>query len=472
MREIDAELLKKNFLLCLVISTLYALVSSYIFIIPLVFSFFLLVYFLKEEFLLPFSIILFLILTGQELEKYRTLVSIGIIFALALLFLKRYGLNFRPYPKVPIQIIYFIIFLSFTLFLSSTLSIDPYSGYLTTLRLFIFFLVCYLYYSLIKNKGTLDRYLIAIFISVLVIGISVIIDISKTGFAFFLIEGTIVRYGGMYENPNYVGLLLLITIPINIALFFRKYIHPYLVKFCLLVILLLSIILLFVSNSRSSIIGTILASAITIAFINKKIFFRFISILTLSLIILLFINEVQDYLALYFRLERVGNREYFWNAGLDIISDHPYFGVGPELFDRYFFTYMPSAVTGLYESSIWKVGRPHPHNFFLLFAAENGALGFVCAVYFFILFFYFSIKTLSMVRNKKTEDYLIIVSAIGIGVGIFFRAFFEVTGIITYGFITRDLPFWILFIIVIHIYQKDETQMKPEDKNSIHSFIK
>jgi O-antigen ligase len=449
---------KYYLILSLVLAVIYALILPKYLIFFLTFIFLIILYQFKEEFILSATIILFLVLTGHEFEKVRSIVNFSLILVMTLVFLKKYGLNFQSYPRVPTQLVYFIVFLLLTLLLSSSLSIDPFSAYLSTLRSIVFFLVCYFYYSLIRNNSTIDKYLIAFFLGVVVIGASVLIDISKTGFTLFLVGGTLNRQGGIYENPNYVGLLLLITIPINIALFFRKFRYYYSFKFGLIVILLLSIILLFVSNSRSSILATLLASSITIAFINKKIFFRFISILILSLAILLLFNEVQDFLALYFRLERAGNREYFWSAGLDIILSHPYFGVGPELFDRYFFSYMPSIVNNLYESSIWSVGRPHPHNFFLLFAAENGVLGFVCAVYFFILFFYFSIKTAALVKNNSVDNYLIIVSTIGIGVGILFRAFFEVTGIITYGFITRDLPLWILFVITIHVYMKNLVQ--------------
>ena len=51
--------------------------------------------------------------------------------------------------------------------------------------------------------------------------------------------------------------------------------------------------------------------------------------------------------------------------------------------------------------------------------------------------------------------YFIISTAItGIGIGMFFRAFIEVTGILSYGYLTLDLPFWLVFIILISIYQK------------------
>lgn len=446
---------KSFFVPSLTIAILCALVSPYIFILFIILCLLLLVYFFREKFFLPASIIIFLVLTGQYLEQYRAIATISIILILALIFFKKYGFNFRTYPRIPIPLVCFVIFLILALSISSAFSIDPLSTYLSNFRLMIFFLICYFYYALINDDGTIDKYLIAIFISVLIVGISILIDISKTGFIIFLLDGIIIRYAGLYENPNYVGLLVMITIPINIAFFFRKYKHPYKVKIILSLVLVLSIVLLFVSNSRSSIVGTFLASAVTIAFINKKIFYGFIGTFVFSLVILFFLSNVQTYLTEYFRLERIGNREYFWNSGLNIISDYPYFGVGPELYDRYFFSYMPSVVSSLYGAHTWIVGRPHPHNFFLLMAAENGILGFISAIYFFIIYFYFCLKTLSMVRKDRTKEYLIIVTAIGVGIGILFRAFFEVTGIITYGFITRDLPFWILFIILIYIYQKN-----------------
>jgi hypothetical protein len=41
---------------------------------------------------------------------------------------------------------------------------------------------------------------------------------------------------------------------------------------------------------------------------------------------------------------------------------------------------------------------------------------------------------------------------IAAGIGLFFRGLFEAIGLIFYGYITADLPFWILFGILIFIY--------------------
>jgi hypothetical protein len=48
--------------------------------------------------------------------------------------------------------------------------------------------------------------------------------------------------------------------------------------------------------------------------------------------------------------------------------------------------------------------------------------------------------------------YFIILGIIAAGIGLFIRGSFEAIGLIFYGYITADLPFWILFSIVIFTY--------------------
>jgi hypothetical protein len=58
------------------------------------------------------------------------------------------------------------------------------------------------------------------------------------------------------------------------------------------------------------------------------------------------------------------------------------------------------------------------------------------------------------------------VTMTGIGIGVFFRSFYEVDGVLTYGYITRDLAFWLIFIIQIFIYQRGKVK-NFSDKNAI-----
>jgi O-antigen ligase len=150
--------------------------------------------------------------------------------------------------------------------------------------------------------------------------------------------------------------------------------------------------------------------------------------------------------------------------GLDVIYDYPFFGVGPDLFDKYFFVYAPSRLISTIDFEVIKLGRPHPHNFFLYFFAENGILGLLTAVSFFVVFFFFAIKSMKLTRNVN-KDYFVLSTVItGIGIGIFIKSFLEVNGYLGYGYLTLDLPFWLMFVIIIYIYQKYSGKL-PEELN-------
>jgi O-antigen ligase len=188
--------------------------------------------------------------------------------------------------------------------------------------------------------------------------------------------------------------------------------------------------------------------------LKRSLFLKsLLALFSVILILIISIPALQDSVINYFRLERLNTREVYWKTGLEVIEDHPVFGVGTDLFQNYFHNYAPSSVYAFFESGAGIFGKPHPHNFFLFYAAENGIAGFLTSVSFFVLFFYFAVLTLRL--TKKSADYFVLsVAVTGIGIGIFFRSFLEITGYLTYGYITTDLPFWLVFGILITIYQK------------------
>jgi len=448
-----AENKKVFIILSFILTALLVLLLNYLPVLIVLNIILIILLFFRNKLLLPISIILFLTITGEELLSYRTVINIAAILIMASLFLHKYGLNFKIYPRVPNYIILYLFFLIIVLFLSSSFSNVPNLGYTVVLRMLVFLIICYTYFSLIEDRKTLTIYFITLFFTAIFIGISILYDILNTGFLLYTIEGSLVRYGGLYQNPNYIGLLLVITIPITVSMFFSNYKNDRIIKFSLTLLLILMFILLFISNSRSSILGVATAVLITLGILHKKLFYGII--IGIALIIVLYLNlpEVNDFFSMYLRLERLYTREYFWSAGLDIIFDYPFFGIGPEMFENYFYTYIPSDFFLFFGfKTTTALGTPHPHNLFLLFTAENGILGLIIAVGFFILFFFYAGKNISECRNKNSEYYPLAVVSFGIGAGILMRAFFEVTGFLTYGFITRDLPFWLVFISVVHIY--------------------
>ena len=131
-------------------------------------------------------------------------------------------------------------------------------------------------------------------------------------------------------------------------------------------------------------------------------------------------------------------------------------GTGAGTFEHLFYTNASSSIIDLMQSSSSTGGTPHPHNLFLYFWAENGILGLLNICFFFYTFFYLIIKVKNRLLDTKGDAYPIVISILSIIVGILVRSFFEITGVITYGFITRDLPLWIILIILIFLYQNLE----------------
>ena len=292
------------------------------------------------------------------------------------------------------------------------------------------------------------------FLTVIVLGGSIFLSLFNSGFSFIELEGSLARFAGFYENPNYAGLLLVVSIPVLISMYFQDYFKSKWKKILITLLLIICIAILLLADSRASLLAIVVSLAFILRVLNKSLFIKiFVSLLVVTGILLL-IPDVQKFLDFYLRLDRLGNRDYFWNAGIDIIKAYPAFGVGPDMFQNYFFTYMPSAVNKFYNMGIWTVGKPNPHNFFLFFTAENGILGFISAIYFWVLFFYIAVKTMIATRKISKEYFILCVSITGIGLGMFVRSFFEITGYLTYGFITRDLPFWLMFVILIKVYRQ------------------
>ena len=413
-----------------------------------------LTYHFGRNFLLVIVILAYLVVTGENADSVRNYLNIAALLILTFLFLQKHGFDFKSYSKVPVEILYFFSFLFFTLLVSSTFSREPVNGIMSIIRLSIFLLICYIFFSLIDSKKILYVYITGLFFAVLVLGGSIFVSLFQSGFSFVVLAGTLARFSGIYENPNYAGLLLVVSVPILICLYFQDYLKSNGYKILITLALLFCITILMLADSRASLLAIVASAAFIIAILNKSLFIK----LSLSLIaligILLLIPDVQNFLDLYLRLDRLSNRDYFWNTGIDIIKAYPVFGVGPDMFQNYFFTYMPSAVNKFYNAGIWTVGKPHPHNFFIFFTAENGILGFVSAIYFWILFFYIAVKSIVLTKNISKEYFILCVAITGIGLGMFIRSFFEITGYLTYGFITRDLPFWLMFVILIKIYRQ------------------
>jgi hypothetical protein len=95
------------------------------------------------------------------------------------------------------------------------------------------------------------------------------------------------------------------------------------------------------------------------------------------------------------------------------------------------------------------------HNYFLVFFSDMGILGLMTAVSLIIIFFNISIKTIKKYKQADPQIYYLIIALFAAGTSIIFRNFFNSIGLLFYGGITTDLPFWLIFGSIIYFYQAD-----------------
>lgn len=407
-----------------------------------------------QRFAIGIILIGYLTATTKYAGDFRIYINIFITIILIYFFLKQYGLHFNEYPKPPTEIILFLATLFLCLTLSSVFSVNPITGFYSIITTFIFFIICYLFYALLEDMRNLYTYIYSIFVIVIILSLSIITDLFRLGSTVFFLRGLYSDEVELYSMIRYTEFVIFfISLILLISLHLLKEPNERFYRIFIKLLIIFNIIILVLANSRGGILAAIVSSSFLFLVIKGR---KFIKVLFFSLIVIIILLNtypiLEEALDTYFRWDTVGQRELFWQSGIDIFKDFPIFGIGPNHYPKYFGTYAPA---GIYEHiGFSKLTNPTPHSLFLRFAAENGLLGIVVSFSFFVMFFYIGIRTMRLTKNKNREYFILSTAITGIGIGMFFRAFIEVTGILSYGYLTLDLPFWLVFIILISIYQK------------------
>ncbi len=409
-----------------------------------------------EKHLIPFSIVLFLIMSSDFTESYRNYINIFLILLMAYLYLKNYGLTIKTISAFPKEINYLIALTIISMLLSSIFSANILFTMMVTLRQIIFFILVFIFFSFIKGRETVLYYLGSLIIVSIILGIVIFYEIMTKGLSIFSVQSnSFVQFSSLYSNPNEVGLLLNVSIPVMVGIVLIKRDEQN--KFILLYYLALAFlfVVLLLTDSRAS-IGAVFLSSIYILWKIRSKYLKYIlySFIFTAILILL-VPVLNEFFGIYFRVGRIleNTRYDIWAMTLRIIKNNFLFGLGPDLFSTKIYKYLPVMLGSFEEHQIWWARTGTAHNFFLFKFAETGVLGFASAVYLFYVFFKISNYIQKKFKNNDNQNYLLSISLSSVGVGLFSRAFLESTGLISNGWITRDLPFWIVFIVVAYFYQ-------------------
>jgi|SRR5690606_19398647 len=421
----------------------------------LLFLFTLLIFLSKNKNIISIGIIVgYLAASNQVFPQYRFYISLFLTLSLISFFLKENGLNFKSYPKLPKEIIIFMLLLMFTLLLSTSFSQNPLVSLVVSIRMIVFLVIMYIFYANLYKLNNVYTYFNALIVVMIILGIYMIIDLFQLGIERFFARTVISDKDKLLASVGNTGITIyFIAISFLTVLFFNNKLRQ---KYLLIVLYILNIIFLILANSRGGIAAAILSTTFIIFSLNKRILLKIAIILTsMTFLIFIFFPGLIEIIDIYLRWHTIGDREAYWQIGLEVINDYPIFGIGPGLFSNYFFSYASSSHVNFFSLPGIETGSPHPHNFFLYFMSENGILGLLTAISFFYIFFLLVKKTLKLTKKKNKEHYLISIAITGSGIGIFFKGMIEVNGFLQYGFITTDLPFWLIYSLLIWIYQNN-----------------
>jgi len=247
------------------------------------------------------------------------------------------------------------------------------------------------------------------------------------------------RFTGIFQNPNGLGVLSAIILPISLWHFLETK------KKNALLVFLMILLGLLLSGARGSLNATAFALGYFIYASSKKykplIFFSLASfILILGWAIETFIKQ---YFLVYIRSENIpilGGRLEIWPTALNLIIDKPFFGYGFGVEDK---------IMELKKIVFFKHAGAYVHNAYLGITLQLGLLGFVL---FFIPLFILLFKELFLKRqnaNAPLLRYALQASLISGLICCFYESWIYSAGNILV------FPFWILVMLLVFYRYSD-----------------
>ncbi len=415
---------------------------------------------LGDKYLVPLFIIAYLVVTSDISENLRVVVNIGGFIILSHKFINEYGFDFAIYKRVPKTVRHLIAYIMLSMVASSIFSEQIFISLIEVLRLTAFFFLMYIFYVFLRDSKDVIIYLNSLVKAGIILSLAIIIFFLSSNEKILTLEAQgLIHEGGYLKNVAAAGGIFAVTIPFNLAAFYLERFNVNKIKIALACALILQTTALLLTNSRAAFLALFISTVFLLLKFNKALFKKIIySIAGLFVLIVLSFPKIIGIISAFIRAGRIleNTRYYLWDIAFGIIKDNPVFGCGPGMFKYNIYKYLPVMLGSWDESQINRVyreaGAGHAHNFLLYRTSEGGLLGLIVAVALIALFFYLSQKVLNRVKHDR--DWLIILTTIiASGLGLVVRSLFESTGLLTNGWITRDLPFWILFIIVIFLYQ-------------------
>jgi hypothetical protein len=412
-----------------------------------------------ERFIMAVILISLFTLVGEFNRSLRIFIQLIDFSLLGILYLKMFGLSFSHYKQIPKSIIYFLLLYFSSMVISAIMSQYPSAAIGVIFRQFAFFLVVFVFYSLIKSESDVKDYFISIIIVACIFTAVFVAMFLNEGYDLLsIVSKTRVRITALTGNIEAATNFFVISFPLIISFLLLK--NKMLLKSVGWTILIFCIIGLLLAMSRSAFLAIAISTSIIFFMLKRKIFYRFLYSLGVVILLIILYEPLNEVITLLFRIEEgVSVRDQLWLMTVNIINDFPVFGLGPGVYKYELFNYYPFMLndfTGkvfIYFADVSE-GVNLAHNIFLVFFSEMGILGLITIISLPIIYFRIGIKVIQKYKNGSVENYCLIIALFAAGASVFFRNIINSIGILYIGGIHTDLPFWLVFSSLVYFYIK------------------
>lgn len=441
-----------SFFFLLFISSLCVALTS--FLVPFIVLLFLLIvaFAAGEKFILGLVPVMFLVLIADITVEYRSVLVFGLMIVLLFCFIVKFKFYISRYPILPAPITNTLLMFCFAMIISASSSYFPMRGIDQILRVSAFLIIYYILTSLIDSIDKLKVILNSMIIAGIVLSLGILQEFIRRGFTIVLDGNAIFRLGGLFGNANFVSVPIFIACTLSVAFIINTENSKR--KILYFISTLLNLVALLLNNSRSSLLAIFVVVVIILFFMyRKRLRYIFLTFLFVFIILLLF-TEVIEFFEFYFRLEHVGSgREKFWSMALSTFLDNPLLGAGPGAFKFMMYRYLPVQLGSWDEQIISRLisitDLGYQHNFFLMLASEMGTIGLLAGSLMIYNFTKYGLESIKKLRIANSRDTIFCIACFAIGFGLFFRGLFEAINIFSFGWLSADLPFWLLFFVLL-----------------------
>ena len=414
-------------------------------------------YVYDEKFVIALVLITLFTLVGEFNRSLRIVVQLTDFTLLGYLIVKRYGLSFNNLPSVPKSVLYFLVMYFATMIVSSAVSHYPFAGVKTIVMQFIFFIIVYVFYSLINNESDVRNYFLSILIVACILVTVAFISFILEGYSLLnIISQGRARIAALMNNYEAFTNFFVIAFPIVVGnLLLNSKTKKNKINWFLLICFSLGLAL---NMSRSAILGIVVSTAIVFFMLRRKSFYKFIISLFVIILIFILYEPLNQMISILLRIEEgMSARDYLWTMSINIIKDYPIFGLGPGAFKYEIFNYYPFMLNDYYGRVFIyfnevSEGVNLAHNIFLVFFSDMGIIGFITILTLPVIYFRIGYKTIRKYKHHSSKTYYLIISLFAAGTSVIVRNLFNSIGLLYIGGIHTDLPFWLIFSSLVYFY--------------------